>query len=154
MKDPKLEEQISTLSTFMSSLKNLSDVISSTLRSEVVMPENERRLNYLRENLPVLSRKFYDEVSLPQDYAVDKLLEQVVDLGVVIKLTDLEKRKFFDSWHKIYMDLYFLMGKLEYRKEKVERLNLFKLRAKKLVKNPIFILICLGIIALIIFSII
>ena len=154
MKDPKLEEEISTLSILMSSLKNLGDVISSTLRSEVVMPENERRLNYLRENLPVLSRKFYDEVGLAQDYGVDKLLEQVVDLGAVIKLTDLEKRKFFDGWHKIYMNLYFLMGKLKYRKEKVERLNLFKLRMRRLVKNPIFILICLGIIALVIFSLI
>jgi hypothetical protein len=71
-----------------------------------------------------------------------------------IRLTELEKRKFYDRWHHYYMSLYAVQGRLKLRKERLDALNRATLALKRFLLNPFVLLIVLGAVVLLVLALI
>ena len=151
MKDPVLDVQMQDVTHFMSELKSFRDIVVSTLNTEVVVPENEARLTKLKETIPARARKLYAGLSEDYDDSAEKVVGRVSDLSLLIKYTDLEKRKLLESWHKCYLGLYFIIGRLKRRKELVESLNLVTRKLRGFLLSPVTILIVLGVLVFLVF---
>ena len=152
MKDLKLEQELALLRSLMSEAKALRDIVQATLMTEVVVPEHENRLESLREGLPQLARQFQQAVGLPEDDEAEKLFDKITDLPTTIRLTDLEKRKFYDRWHRYYMSLYAVQGRLKLRKERLDALNSATLALKRFLLNPFVLLITIGAVVLLVLA--
>ena len=151
MKDPVLDIQVHEVTLLMSELKSFRDIIVTTLNTEVVVSENETRLAKLREKVPEMSRKLYSDLCEGYDDTAEEIVNSVLDLSKLIKFTDLEKRKLLERWHKYYMKLYFMIGKLTSRKEKVESLNMVKLKTRAFLFSPATIIVIIAIIIFLVF---
>ena len=152
MRDLRLEQELALLRSLMSEANAFRDIVQATLSTEVVVPEHESRFEELRERLPELSRRFQREVGLPEDDSADKLFEGVTDLPSLIRLTDLKKTKFYDRWHRYYMGLYAVQGRLKWRKEKLDALNRVALVLKRFFLNPFVLLIILAALVLLVLA--
>lgn len=153
MKDPKLDEEINLLSALMAEMKALRDVIAGTLSTEVVIAENETRLNQIKESLPAAAERFYTAVGLPVDPAIERLRSQPEDLTALIRMTELDRHRYLELWHRTYMSQFFIVGKLMRRKELLDALKPMVLTLRRIVLNPIFVIVALLIVALLIFAI-
>jgi len=151
MKDQVLDMQMQEIGHLISDLKTFRDIIVSTLNTEVVVPDNEARLTKLKETIPETAQKLYSELYEDYEPTAETILNNVSDLSILIKLTDLEKRKLLEAWHKYYLKLHFMLGKLKRRKEKLESLSSGSLKTRRLIFNPYTIIIILGIIVLLMF---
>lgn len=151
MNDEILDVEMREVGHLISEFKTFRDIIVSTLNTEVVVPDNEARLAKLKEEIPKVAKKLYTELNEDYEPASEAILNNVTDLSILIKLTDLEKRKLIESWHKYYLKLHFMLGKLKQRKEKLESINPGTLKARKLLFSPYGIIIILGIIVLLMF---
>jgi hypothetical protein len=152
MRDLRLEQELALLRSLMSEARVFRDIVQATLNTEVVVPEHESRFEELRQSLPELSRRFQLEVGLAEDDSANKLFTEVADLASVIRLTDLKKSKLYDRWHRYYMGLYAVQGRLKWRKEKLDTLNRFALVLKRFLLNPFVLLIVLGAIVLLVLA--
>ena len=154
MKDLKLEQELALLRSLMSEAKALRDIVQATLMTEVVVPEHETRFELLREGLPQLAAQFQQAVGLPENDAPEKLFDKLADLPSTIRLTDLEKRKFYDRWHHYYMSLYAVQGRLKLRRERVDALNPATLALKRFLLNPFVLLIVIGAVVLLVLALV
>jgi hypothetical protein len=151
MKDQVLDMQMQEVGHLISDLKTFRDIIVSTLNTEVVVPDNEARLTKMKETIPAAAQKIYSDLSEDYEPTAETILHSVSDLSILIKLTDLEKRKLLESWHKYYLKLHFMLGRLKQRKEKLESQSSGSMKTRKLIFNPYTIIIILGIIVLLMF---
>ncbi len=154
MKDLKLEQELTLLRSLMSEAKALRDIVQATLMTEVVVPEHETHLESLRESLPQRASQFQQAVGLPGDDAAEKLFDKIADLPSTIRLTDLEKRKFYDRWHRYYLSLYAVQGRLKLRRERVDALNPATLALKRFLLNPFVLLIVIGAVVLLVLALV
>jgi hypothetical protein len=152
MKDLKLEQELALLRSAMAEAKALRDIVQATLSTEIVVPENERRLESLRKSLPELSTRLRQEVGLAEDKSVGQLFNKVTDLPSLVRFTDLEKSKLYDLWHRWYMGLYAVQGRLKWRKEKIEALSPVALTMKRFFLNPFVLLILIGALVLLVLA--
>jgi hypothetical protein len=152
MRDLRLEHEMALLRSLMAEAKAFRDTIQATLSTEVVVPEHESRFEGLRESLPELTKRFQREVGLPEDDSAEKLFEGIADLPSLIRLTDLKKSKVYDRWHRYYMGLYAVQGRLKWRKEKLDALNRVALVLKRFFLNPFVLLIVLGALVLLVLA--
>jgi len=72
----------------------------------------------------------------------------------VIRLTDLEKTKLYGLWHRYYMGLYAVQGRLKVRKERLDALSPFVLGLKRFLLNPFVLLIVIGALVLLVLALI
>jgi hypothetical protein len=154
MRDLKLEQELALLRSVMAEAKAVRDIVQATLSTEVVVPENERRLESLRASLPKLSSRLAQEIGLPEDTSVEQLFDKVTDLPLLVRFTDLEKSKLYDLWHRWYMGLYAVQGRLKWRKEKLDELSPVALTVKRFFLNPFLLLILIGALALLVLALI
>jgi len=152
MRDLKLEQELALLEALMGEAKAFRDIVQATLSTEVIVPEHESRFESLREGLPELSKRFQQEVGLPEDDAAGRLFENVKDLPSVIRFTDLEKSKLYSRWHRYYMGLYKVQGRLKQRKEGLDALNPAGLALKRFFLNPFVLLIIIGALVLLVLA--
>ena len=152
MRDLKLEQELALLRSLMSEAKAFRDTIQATLNTEVVVPEHESRFEELRQNLPELSKQFQLQVGLPEDDSAEKLFDEVTDLPALIQLTDLKKKKVYGRWHRYYMGLYAVQGRLKWRKEKLDALSHVTLVLKRFFLNPFVLLIVLAALVLLVLA--
>ncbi len=150
MRDPKLEQELTLLQSLMREAKAFRDIIQATLSTEVVVPENEGRLEVLREGLPALSQRFCEAVGLADDHTVEGLFESVQDLPSLVRLTELKKNKLYDRWHRYYMGLYAVQGRLKQRKERLDEFRAATKALKRFVLNPFVLLIIAGVLVLLV----
>ena len=151
MNDPALDVQINQVALLMSELKSFRDIVVSTLNTEVVVPENEARLAKLKETVPDAAKKLYSDLCEDYDDAPESIVSGVSDLSLLIKNTELEKHKLIEAWHKYYLKLYFINGRLKSRKEKVESLSLGMIKARKLLLSPVTIIAVLAVVVFLVF---
>jgi hypothetical protein len=71
-------------------------------------------------------------------------------LSAVIALNNFQRRKLYDLWHKAYMKLHFLLGKLEYRQEKLEAFGRGRRKVKTLLRGPAIVIV-VGLVVLILY---
>lgn len=152
MHDLRLEHEMALLRSLMGEVKAFRDIVQATVVTEVVVPEHEARFEELRKTLPELSARFRREVGLPEDDSAEKLFGRISALTAVIRLTDLDKRKFYDQWHRYYLDLYAVQGRLKVRKERLDALNVVGLRLRRIVFNPFVLLILIGALVLLVLA--
>ena len=151
MKDPALDLQMQEVALLMSELKSFREIVVSTLNTEVVVPENETRLAKLKQTIPELTRKLYSDLCEDYDQTPEKTVAAVEDLPRLIKYTDLEKRKLMEAWHRYYMKLHFMIGRLKDRKRKVESLNTAGLKARQFLFSPFTIIAVLALVVFLVF---
>jgi hypothetical protein len=154
VKDLKLEQELTLLRSLISEAKALRDIVQATIMTEVVVPEHESRFDALRESLPQRAKEFRQAVGLPEDDAAEKLFDKISELPATIRLTDLDKRKFYDRWHRYYMSLYAVQGRLKLRRERVDALNPATLALKRFLLNPFVLLIVIGAVALLVLALV
>lgn len=152
MRDLRLEQELALLRSLMGESKAFRDIVQATLNTEVVVPEHASRFESLRESLPELSKRFQREVGLVQDDSAEKLFAKVKELASVVRLTDLEKTKLYDQWHRYHMGLYAVQGRLKWRKEKLDALNRVTLVLKRFLLNPFVLLILIGALVLLVLA--
>jgi hypothetical protein len=152
MRDLRLEHEMALLRALMGEAKALRDTVQATVATEVVVPEHESRFEELRKGLPELSRQFQREVGLPEDDSAEKLFSMVDALPEVIRLTDLEKRKLYDQWHRYYLGLYAVQGRLKLRKERLDALSVVGLRLRRILLNPFLLLVLIGALVLLVLA--
>jgi len=152
MKDLKLEQELALLQSVMSEAKAFRDIIQATLSTEVVVPEHETRMEALRESLPALARRFRQEAGLPEDDSPERLFQRVKDLSSVVRLTDLDRFKLHDHWHRYYMGLFAVQGRLKRRKEKLDEFSPVRLSLKRFFLNPFVLLILAGALVLLVLA--
>jgi len=150
MTDPKLEEEIGLVKGCLESLKRFHDTFDNALLTEMVVPEDEGKLQELRATLPLQCDSLFERLGLHRDNSIDQIVEMASSLSVVIMLTDFQKRKLYDVWHKAYTKLSLLLGRLQYRKERLEALGAARLKARRFLASPIFVILVM-VIALLIF---
>ncbi len=141
MTDPKLEEEISLLRKCMAMLRHFHDIFDNAIVTEAVVPEDEGSIQELRESVPKQWTLAHRQLSLGDDDAVDTLVRMASSLPAIITLTDFQKRKLYALWHKAYMKLHYLLGKLQYRKEMLESFHPGRLKAKKFLIGPVVVII-------------
>jgi hypothetical protein len=160
MRDLKLEQEMALLRSLMSEAKAFRDIVQATIVTEVVVPEHETRFEELRTSLPGLSKQFQAEVGIAPDDDkplvgdAGQLFAKVDALPAVIRLTDLEKRKLYDQWHRYYMGLYAVQGRLALRKERLDALSAVGLSFKRFLLNPFVLLIIIGALVLLVLALI
>jgi hypothetical protein len=154
MRDLKLEQELALLRSVMAEGKALRDIVQATLSTEVVVPEHERRLESLRQSLPAVSTRLRQEVGLAEDKSVEQLFDKVTDLPSLVRFTEMEKSKLYDLWHRWYLGLYAVQGRLKWRKEKLEALHPATLGLKRYLLNPFLLLILIGALALLVLALI
>ncbi|MBN1918334.1 MAG: hypothetical protein JW889_10515 [Verrucomicrobia bacterium] len=158
MRDLRLEHEMALLRSLMGEAKAFRDITQATIMTEVVVPEHETRFEELRKTLPELSVQFQHEVGLPEAEAerlagnAEKLFGGVSALPAVIRFTDLDKRKLYDQWHRYYLGLYAVQGRLKMRKERLDALSVVNLRLRRLVFNPFVLLILIGALVLLVLA--
>jgi hypothetical protein len=150
MTDPKLEEQIAVLTECAENLRRFHEIFDKAVSTETVAPEDEGKMQQLRNRLPSQWDALLQKLGLRQDDSVATMVEMASSLPAIVVMTDYQKRKLYDLWHKAYMKLQFLRGKLEYRKEQLEELHSGKVKAKRLLTSPVIVII-LGLIALLVY---
>ena len=99
----------------------------------------------------ILTKKLYSDLQEDYDDTPEKTVNGVEDLPRLIRYTDLEKRKLMEAWHRYYMKLHFMIGRLKDRKKKVETLNLVELKAKQFLFSPFTIIVVLAVIVFLVF---
>jgi len=151
MRDPVLDLQIQEVTVLMSELKTFRDIVVSTLNTEVVVPENETRLEKLKETVAEAAKKLYSDLCEDYDDTAEKVIDSVESLPRLIKYTNLEKRTVLEMWHKYYMNLHVMIGELKSRKEKVESLNTLKLHAQRALFSPATLIVLLAVIVFVVF---
>jgi hypothetical protein len=154
MRDLKLEQELTLLRSLMSEAKAFRDIIQATLNMEVVVPEHENRFESLRTTFPELAARFQRELGLPTDDSADQLFKSVKDLPSLVRSTDLEKTKLQARWHRYYMGLYEIQGRLKIRREKLDALNPMALKLKRFVLNPFVLVIIIGALVLLVLALI
>lgn len=150
MTDPKLDEEIALVKGFLESLKRFHDVFDGAIVTETVVPEDEGRLQELRALLPLQYQSVCDRLRLRHDNSVAEIVEMASSLSSAVLLPDFQRRKLYDLWHKTYMKLQFLLGRLNHRKEQLESLS--KGRARKFFTSPLFLVVMLAVLLLILLS--
>lgn len=143
MTDPKLDEEISLVKGCLESLKRFHDIFDSAIVTETVVPEDEGRLQELRALLPLQFQSMCDGLRLRPDNAVEQIVEMASSLSSAILLPDFQRRKLYDFWHKTYMKLQFLLGRLNHRKEQLGSLGSGKAKAGKFFTSPLFLVVAL-----------
>ena len=151
MNDPALDLQMREITILMSELKSFRDIVVSTLNTEVVVPENEERLTRIKETVPGAAQKLYSQLFEDYDGTAEKIVNRISNLSLLIKFTDLEKRKLLETWHKYYMQLYYMLGMLQVRKEKIESLNISRQKLRRFLLSPVTITVILAAIVLLVF---
>ncbi|MBA7485173.1 hypothetical protein ES707_20708 [subsurface metagenome] len=139
MHDAKLEAEIGTLGSYIAAMKVFHDIVMNAVETEVVSPEKINEFTELRSSIPSFAGAFYDEIGLDDELHVDEVLGQIEDLSEAPRLTAIKKRAFIAQWHRVYVELCYLMGRLKLRREKIEALNPAKLRFRQVVRSPLFI---------------
>jgi hypothetical protein len=152
MKDPKLEEEIALVKRCMETLRRFHSIFDAALSTETVVPEDEGRIQQLRQALPGEWEAVFNRLKLRRDDSVQSVVEMANSLPAVVSMTHYQSRKLYDLWHKAYMRLHFLLGSLEYRRESLADLRPGKLKAKKFLTSPVFVII-LAMIALVLYII-
>lgn len=150
MTDPMLDEQIALVKACMESFRRFHQIFNNAALTETVVPEDEGKLQDLRQTLPQQWDSLFRALGLRSDDSVRSIVALASSLSTVIVLTDFEKRKLYDLWHRAYMKLNFLLGRLGHRRERLQALSRGKLKTKKLVSSPVFVLIAM-VIALIVY---
>lgn len=157
MRDLRLEQEMTLLRALMSEAKAFRDIVQATIVTEVVVPEHETRFEELKTSLPQLSTQFQAEVGIAPDDKptigdAQQLFAKVNSLPAVIRLTDLEKRKLYDRWHRYYLGLYAVQGRLALRKERLDALSVVGLSLKRFLLNPFVLLIIIGALVLLVLA--
>ena len=158
MRDLKLEQEMVLLRSLMGEAKAFRDIVQATVVTEVVVPEHEARFEELRTGLPALSSQFQGELGLAAEEgerllgSAEKLFGKISALPAVIRLTDLEKRKLYDQWHRYYLGLYAVQGRLKMRKEQLDALSPVVLGLKRFVFNPFVLLVLIGALVLLVLA--
>jgi len=152
MIDPKLEEEVASLKRCMENLKRFHDIFDSAVLTETVLPQDEEKIRELRRVLPEQWDGLHAELGVRHDESVSAIVEMASSLPEVVSMTDFQKRKLYDLWHKSFMKLHFLLGKLQHRKEKLEALRPGRLKAKRFLTSPIVVIIA-GLVVLLLYLI-
>jgi hypothetical protein len=150
MTDPRLEEQVDLIKSCMETLKRFHDIFNQASLTETVVSEDEPEFQQLRKVLPEKWDSLFHQLGLKTEESVPALVELATSLSTVVTLTEYQRRKLYDLWHKSYMKLHYLLGKLQYRKDRLESLPIGRLRAKKFLASPFFFII-LMLIALLVY---
>ncbi len=150
MTDPKLEEEIALVGRCMEMLKHFHDIFDSAILSETVVPEDEGKIQRLREALPSQWDSLFRKLQLRDDESVETLVKMASSLPTVITMTEYQVRKLYALWHKSFMKLHSLLGKLQHRKEMLQAFRSGKAKAKKLLLAPV-VLIIVGLVALLLY---
>jgi hypothetical protein len=148
MTDPKLDEEINLLKKCMDALKRFHDIFDNAVLTETVVPDDEGKLQELRQSLPQKWDSLFQSLGLKRDDSVRSLVDAASSLSAVNLFTDYQKRKLYDLWHKTFMRLHFLLGKLQYRKERLQALPAGRLRAKKFFASPLFVVLVVVVLVL------
>jgi len=141
MTDPKIEKEIALLKKCMAMLRDFHDIFDDAILTETAVPQDEGRLQQLRENLPGEWDSLFRQLGVRRDDSVYAMVKTASSLPAVIVMTVFQRRKLYDLWHKAYMKLHFLLGKLQHRKERLEDLRPGRLKAKKFLKSPVMVII-------------
>lgn len=141
MTDPKLEEEISLLTRCMETLRRFHDIFDKAVLTETVVPEDERKIQALREALPGEWDSLHRQLHLRNDDSVRIIVDMVTSLSAAVIMTHYRIRNLYALWHKSYMKLHFLFGKLQYRKEMLESIRSARLKGKKFLIRPVFVII-------------
>ncbi len=152
MTDPKLDKEIEHLKGCMESLRHFHSVFDNAILTETVVPEDEGKLQELRLTLPTQWDTLVQRLGLRADNSVSTIAELANSLATVVTLTDFQKRKLYDVWHRAQMKLHFLLGRLLDRRQKLEALHPGREKARKVVTGVVF-LVALAVIAIVIFVI-
>lgn len=148
MLDLKLEKEIALATDYIDTLKQFYDIISNAMIHEVSTTESSEKLKEMRKELPLQADRFYSTLNLdPAEKKLDKLLAMAPDLGTIIKLPEFHNQNFLGLWHNEYTNLHYYRGKLRYRREILKQLNLFNIRIKWVILNPITVIIFVVIVA-------
>ncbi len=150
MIDPKLEDEMTALKGSMQSLRDFHDIFDNTILTEAVVPEDEGKLQDLRATMPEQWDSLFERLGLRSDNSVRTIVAMASSLATVILLTDFERRKLYDLWHRAYMKLHFLHGRLLYRKQTLQGIKRGKGKPQKSVVGPILVIVVL-VIALLVF---
>ena len=153
MIDPKLEEEIALLTRCMETLKRFHDICDKTILTETVVPEDERKIQELREALPGQWDSLLWQLHLHDDDSVRIIVKMVSSLSAVVIMTHFQTRKLYALWHRSYMKLHFLLGKLQYRKERLQAIRPARLKAKKFLIRPVFVII-VAVVALLLYIVV
>jgi hypothetical protein len=149
MTDPKLEEEIGLVKGCLESLKRFHDIFDNAVLTETVVPEDEGNLQELRATLPMHYDSLLERLGLRRDNLIEQIVEMANSLSAVILLTDFQRRKLYDVWHRTYMRLSFLLGRLQYRKERLEALRGGGLKTRRFLTSPFFLILLVVIIVVV-----
>jgi hypothetical protein len=149
MTDPKLEEEIALVEKCLDSLKRFHDIFDGAIVTETVVPEDEGRLQELRALLPSQFQSLCERLRLRPDNAVEQIVDMANSLSSAILLPDFERRKLYDFWHRTYMKLHLLLGRLNHRKEQLESRGRGKTRVGKFFTSPLFFVLAMVLVLLI-----
>ena len=141
MDDPKLEEEIELVKECSEMLRRFHDIFDKAVLTETVVPEDEGRLQELRAELPLRWDSLLKRLGLSADPSVDVVVNTADSLSIVVGLTEFQKRKLYDAWHKAYMRLHLLLGRLQLRKERLKALRPGKLNIGKLRTGPVLVIV-------------
>jgi len=150
MRDPKLDEEIGLLRRCVEMLRQFHDIFDNAVSTETVVPEDEGKIQQLRQALPAEWDTLFGQLDLARDESVQTMVDMAISLPAVISMTSFQTRKLYDLWHKAYMKLHFLRGRLQYRKERLEPLRPGKLKAKKFLATLVVVII-VAVIALVLY---
>ncbi len=150
MTDPELEDQIGLVKRCMETLRRFRDVFDNALSTETIVPEDEGRIQQYRQALPEEWNAVLRRLELRHDDSVQVMVDMASSLPAVVAMTSYQSRKLNDLWHKAYMKLHFLFGRLHHRKERLANLRPGRLKARKFFSSPVFVII-LAMIALLVY---
>lgn len=150
MRDPKLEEEIALVKRCMEMLKRFHEIFDNAIVSETLIPEDETRIEQLAKTLPEEWDSLFRQLGLRHDDSVESVAGMASSLSAVIALNNFQRRKLYDLWHKAYMKLHFLLGKLEYRQEKLEAFGRGRRKVKTLLRGPAIVIV-VGLVVLILY---
>jgi hypothetical protein len=141
MDDPKLEDEIERVKECSEMLRRFHDIFDKAVLTETVVPEDEGKFQELRAELPLRWEALFKRLGLPVDPSVDVAVQTADSLSIVVGLTEFQKRKLYDSWHKAYMRLHLLLGRLQHRKERLKAFRPGKFSVGKLRTGPVLVII-------------
>lgn len=150
MLDAKLEEEIGLLKRCMETQRRFHEIFDNALSTETVVPEDEGKIQQLRQVLPEEWDAIFGQLNLRHDDSVQTMVDMASSLPAVVSMTSFQSRKLYDLWHRAYMKLHFLLGRLQYRKERLAALHPGRLKAKRFLSSPVFVIV-LAIIALLLY---
>ena len=153
MVDKELEKKIKQLKEFMELWIKFHELYKSATKNRVISPDEEKAF---LETKSLIARKYQalmDNLNI-EPTAEDKTLDiisQILSLETVSSISDMQMRKIEGDWHESYISLNKLLGKLDNKKEELAKINTGRVIAKKILFNPLSMLIFIVIVIILIY---